>query len=953
MAWGKRLLAGFASFPHRLGPRREPVTGTAGAAPLPPPAVEDAVVSLAPGGTIAGFNEAAEATFGWRRAEVLGRPLGDLVVWSDLPGGYGEALQALLDRGAGPAAGRWVEGVGRRADDSTFPLELAIVPSAPAAACPGPARGPAGRAAGFVAYLRDLSGRRRAAEALQRLARRNRTILESAGEGIFGLGPDGCVTFANPAAARMLGWEGDDLVGRHCDQILAPPDDNEQAPPADRRSSLLAVFGDGRVRAVAGESFRRRDGRAFAVEYVNTPIWEDGRFAGAVVVFNDVTARKLSERLEQDRRDVLARVARGEPLADVLASLARLLENQRPDLRTCVLIAHEAPDGGGGAAVWHAASIPPGLDPELVAALEGVFARVASPAAGPTVSDPARDPAWEGRRDVARRHRLGGCWSVPVFRRAEGVVADDGDVNPDAGRAAGLLVACLDRPLVPSPTDLELLNSAAGLASIALEHRALSDRLAWQEQVLAEQGVALAYRASHDPLTGLPNRDLLDDRVQQALARCARDGRGAALFLIETDGLRLINETLGHDAGDELLKEIAQRLQASARQGDLIARTGGDEFTYLAVDLKDRRGATVVAEKLLKLLTQPFAAGGRELFLTASLGGAVFPEDGPDLSALRRRADAALTWAKERGRNRYEFFAPEMADAGALERLEMEGHLRQAVGREELQLHYQPQVDGDGRVVAVEALVRWTHPKLGPIPPGKFIPIAEEGGLIVPIGRWVLREACRQTAAWRRDAALPPVRVAVNVSALQFAEPDFIATVESALRDAALAPEWLELEITESALMDKPEAVAEKLTRLRQMGVAVAIDDFGTGYSSLAYLHRLPIDTLKIDRSFVQAVDGDDPGTKPAGPPASAGSAPGGGGKVVILAIISLARSLGMKVLAEGVETQRQREFLVQHGCELMQGYLFSRPRPPSDLEAVLRDTPRVGQAKRVLAMSA
>jgi diguanylate cyclase (GGDEF)-like protein len=513
--------------------------------------------------------------------------------------------------------------------------------------------------------------------------------------------------------------------------------------------------------------------------------------------------------------------------------------------------------------------------------------------------------------------------------------------------------------------------AAAALAAVAIDHAALREQVARQAQTLAEherslaeqgealaeQGVALAYRALHDPLTGLPNRELLEDRTRQALLRATRDGRGAAVFLVETEGLRLINETLGHAAGDELLKEIATRLQASARQTDLLARTGGDEFTFVAADLKDRQGAQVIAQKLLGVLTRAFAAeGGRELFLNPSVGIALYPQDGTDLASLRRNADAALARARDRGRNRFEFFVPEMNDAGALERLEMEGQLRLAVERGELQLHYQPQVDGHGRVVAAEALLRWTHPKLGPVSPGKFIPIAESGGLIVPIGRWVLREVCRQTAAWRRDGALPPVRVAANVSALQFAEPDFVESVEATLRACDLDPRWIELEITESALMDKPEAVADKLARLRRIGVGVAIDDFGTGYSSLAYLHRLPIDTLKIDRSFVLAIGANDAAASPtagtasapAGPPASAGVPPpppvptrAAGGQAVILAVISLARSLGMNVLAEGVETAAQRDFLVRHGCHLMQGYLFSRPKPPAEVEALLRAAPQ------------
>ena len=378
----------------------------------------------------------------------------------------------------------------------------------------------------------------------------------------------------------------------------------------------------------------------------------------------------------------------------------------------------------------------------------------------------------------------------------------------------------------------------------------------------------------------------------------------------------------GHTTGDALLREVGVRLSHAIRGSDVLVRMGGDEFNLIATEIANPADATIVADRLVHALAAPFAVDGRELFVTASVGIAVYPEDGKDSASLQRSADAAMYAAKSAGRNRAMRFDPKMGDA-ALDRLELEGQLRRAISNAELFLEYQPQVDSTGTMIGVEALLRWQHPRLGRIPPMRFIPLAEQCGLIVPIGAWVLREACWQARAWQ-DSGCRPVRVAANVSALQFQQTDFLDIVSNVLTDTGLDPCYLELELTESLLMAHTADAVDKVAAIRSMGVCVAIDDFGTGYSSLAYLRRLPVDRLKIDQSFVSELG-------------SAATINTEGGRTAILtAITSLAKSLGKRVVAEGVETVAQRDYLIDIGCDTLQGYLFGRPMRAKQIEELL-----------------
>ena len=437
--------------------------------------------------------------------------------------------------------------------------------------------------------------------------------------------------------------------------------------------------------------------------------------------------------------------------------------------------------------------------------------------------------------------------------------------------------------------------------------------------VLKQAEERMLHMANHDALTRLPNRASLQSRLEQAVASARRAGRELAVLFIDLDRFKNINDTLGHAAGDELLVTVAQRLKAIVRDSDAVARLGGDEFVVVLTDLASpgALSAAVVARKIVEELGRSYQVLGHVVHSTPSIGIAVFPDDGVDGALLMKNADAAMYHAKSAGRNNFQFFAQPMNDA-AVERLALENGLRQAVVREEFELHYQPQIDlASNEIVGVEALARWRHPELGLVPPLKFIALAEETGLIVPIGEWVLDEALRQLAEWR-GRGMTRLTVSVNISAYQLGVAEFVRTVVGKLAAHGLPASALTLEITESVAMQRPEQTVVLLQQLRKLGVGLAIDDFGTGYSSLSYLKQLPLNCLKLDRSFVNDIEHD------------------ANDAAICAATISLAHNLGLEVVAEGVETAAQLDFLRTLGCDGVQGYLFSRPLPAQQCGAFI-----------------
>ncbi len=442
---------------------------------------------------------------------------------------------------------------------------------------------------------------------------------------------------------------------------------------------------------------------------------------------------------------------------------------------------------------------------------------------------------------------------------------------------------------------------------------------------LEAANAALQHQATHDALTGLPNRALFVERLQHAIDAARRGGTRFAVMVLDLDRFKMINDSLGHGFGDRMLQQVGQRVQSVMRRTDTVARFGGDEF-LLVLDEDDRTEIARIAARVMQSLAGPVSLDSIELHTAASIGVSIFPADGTDPDTLMAHADEAMYSAKRAGGNCVKFFTAGMSRF-TQERFDLENELHRAVALSQFELHYQPKVDiADGRVGSVEALIRWHHPSRGMVPPAAFIPIAEESGLIYPIGEWVLREACRQARDWQLRGL--PLRVAVNLSAVQFRQPGLLATVRSILEETRLAPRQLAIELTESTVMTNAAASVALLQQLSGMGISLAIDDFGMGYSCLSYLRRLPIDRLKIDRSFVREMDTD------------------AGSVLIVQAIVSLAHSLRMQVVAEGVETATQLEQLQRMGCDQYQGYYFSPARNARDIEALIRDVGALPQGE-------
>jgi diguanylate cyclase (GGDEF)-like protein len=439
--------------------------------------------------------------------------------------------------------------------------------------------------------------------------------------------------------------------------------------------------------------------------------------------------------------------------------------------------------------------------------------------------------------------------------------------------------------------------------------------------VSAARALALqmTYSAEHDYLTGLPNRMLLNDRISQAIALSPRHKKHVALLFLDLDGFKHINDSLGHAVGDKLLQSVAQRLVECVRASDTVSRQGGDEFVVLLSEVERSEDAAITARRMLNAVAQPHTIDKHDFHITTSIGVSVYPDDGLDAETLIQNADTAMYQAKENGRQSFQFFKPAM-NARAVERQSIEESLRRALERREFALHYQPKINlATGAMAGAEALLRWTHPTRGLVSPAQFIPVAEDCGLILPIGSWVLRRACEQARDWM-DAGLPVASMAVNVSAMEFRDQNFLDGLFAILTKTGLDPRLLELELTESVLMKHAASAAAILQTLRERGIRVTVDDFGTGYSSLSYLRKFPVDSLKIDQSFVRQIGtaGDD--------------------STIVKAVIGMAQGLNLRVIAEGVETAEEVTFLRACRCEEAQGYYFSQPVPAQQFAILLRD---------------
>ena len=460
-----------------------------------------------------------------------------------------------------------------------------------------------------------------------------------------------------------------------------------------------------------------------------------------------------------------------------------------------------------------------------------------------------------------------------------------------------------------------LFDSNKNAIGIIESSRDITAHLEAQDE-LREQKDILHHQAHHDALTGLPNRTLFHDRLHQSIEIAKRNNSGLALFFIDLDLFKKINDSLGHEVGDKVLKEVTKRLESKIRKEDTLARLGGDEFVIIMEGLLKAEDAVLLAEKILSVMAQSIQIDGHLLYVSCSIGISLYPQDDTNVSNLLKYADTAMYKAKDDGRNNYQFYSADMSEL-AFERVVMEASLRQALEKNEFIVYYQPQIDaGNGKLIGMEALIRWQHPKMGMVSPAKFIPLAEETGMIVDIDRWVMRIAMKQMAIWHAEGLNPGV-LALNLAMKQIQSRDFVEVLKYNMAVNDFKAEWLELEVTEGQVMVRPDDAIIRLKEINDLGIGIAIDDFGTGYSSLSYLKRLPINKLKIDQSFVQDIPGDEEDV------------------AIVKAIIALARSLNLDLLAEGVETEAQKEFLIKNGCSNIQGYYYSRPVPAEEIRSM------------------
>jgi diguanylate cyclase (GGDEF)-like protein len=635
-----------------------------------------------------------------------------------------------------------------------------------------------------------------------------------------------------------------------------------------------------------------QDGRSIRIHHQPLP---DG---GWLSTHEDITERKLANVLHEEQAHLLEMIAARAPLEHVLDRLIQLIESQLPNVFGSLLLLDK-----DGVRLRHGAA--PSLPSAYTKAIDGASIGPSVGSCGTAayrretvvVADIMSDPLWADFKELAREHGLRSCWSTPVMSHS--------------GEVLGTFAIYSKEVREPTPGDLRLVEVASRIAGIAIERKVAEDRI--------------HFMANHDTLTGLPNRALLKDRLTQALHFAKRYDRWATAAIIDLDNFKFVNDSLGHNAGDELLKIIASRMVNCIRATDTVLRLGGDEFVVLLFDQpKDPDAIIATLQKIRSAIGETIYAGGHDFQLTCSIGLANYPNDGTDADTLLANADSAMYRAKEIGGDNFQFHAPECNIKGH-EKFLLQKELRNAIVRSEFSLVYQPQVElQTGRIFAVEALIRWSNPSRGVVPPAKFIPIAEETGLIVAIGEWVLHEACRQNKAWQ-DAGLPPMAVCVNVSARQFRQRDWVARVAETLRETGLEAKYLELELTESLIMQDVEQAIETMRELQLLGVQLSIDDFGTGYSSLAALKRFPVARLKIDKSFIDDIPTDE------------------NDKAVAGAVISLGQKLNLRVIAEGVETDEQVAFLRDNNCDEMQGYRLSKPLPASELETLIERRPRLG----------
>jgi diguanylate cyclase (GGDEF)-like protein/PAS domain S-box-containing protein len=807
-------------------------------------AAPDGALIVDADGRIALVNGQTERMFGYPREALLGRHVEML-----LP----KAMRSVHERHrAGFTAhsevrpmGAGMDLVGLRQDGSTFPVEISLAPLQTNSGL-------------FIsASVRDVTERQRVVQALRESQARLTELVENSAEMILIISDEGRVVYSNPAAVQALGEDIFDPDRGLFDRLH--PDDVPAAAQA-----LAATMSAPRAGARLTVRYLHQDGTWHECEGVGTNLIDDPAVRGIVVNVRDVTQRLKDARLISSQRGVLLKIATGLPLLECLQALVDLVREQLPD----ALVDFALPESPGSESTH--------------------FVLGASTAAGGSVQEAcaivverAVESGRSARRSYVDRETARRCtaFATPLFAR-------------DGKPLLGVLAACVADEMLARGVETGVLDVARSMAQITLERQSDTDRL-----------INLAL---HDDLTGLPNRTLFLDRLDQTLDTERRQGMFTAVLFCDLDRFKGINDSLGHSVGDQVLQGVARRIHELLRPGDTVARFGGDEFVILAANLHEEEEALVVAERLVREVRLPLEIPALDGGVTVSVGLAVTSAPEIDAAMLLAQADTALYRAKAMGGDRAEVFDEDLRELARV-RLDTEAGLRTALAEDQLSLRFQPEIDLiSGRVTCAEVLLRWDRPGAGAVTPSSFVALAEETGLILPLGAWVLEHACQQGAAWNN--AGNPVTLAVNVSARELSHSDLAGAVEQALESTGMPASLLRLEVTEAAIMKDGDELTDTLARLTRLGVGISIDDFGTGYSSLLFLKRLPVRELKIDGGFVHGlgVDVDDEG--------------------VVSGIVQLARALGLTTVAEGVETQEQLDWVRRLGCTTAQGYLLGRP---------------------------
>ena len=722
----------------------------------------------------------------------------------------------------------------------------------------------AGEVTHYLGIVTDITERKNSEAALKFSQEKYRALVESTVDFVWEVDRKGIYTYCSPQVESLLGYTPGEMLGKTPFEFMTAEDAETVA------GKFREIVGKRQAFPALENTNIHRDGREIVLETSGVPFFDaDGGLAGYRGIDRDITERKRTQQRLAAQQEFLQSVIDG-----VHDSI--MVVNEDCTIQLMNQVARDA------------------MQPEFVADI-----------------------------DHPKCYEVSHHFNVPC----------DGKDHPCPLKKvieSGEAVTVIHRhPLADSSIAyMELLtsplqNEGGEIRSVIEVARDVTGHVSARRE-LEEQKLALQKLAHHDALTGLPNRLLFLDRLQQAIRKARRADRLLAVLFIDLDRFKQINDSLGHSMGDTILKVIAGRLEGCLREDDVVARLGGDEFTIIMDSLHNARHATTIAQKVIRAVQRPVRHEEHELYVSASVGISLYPQDGEDAEILLRNADAAMYRAKGEGENSFQFYTADMTEQ-AFERVLMESYLHRAMENDQFVLFYQPQIElGTGRLVGLEALLRWQHPEQGLVLPAKFITLAEDTGLILPLGEWVLRTTCRQMATWYR-AGLYPGRVAVNLTARQLHNESFLPMMEKILDESRCQAEWLELEITEGVIMRQHEHSFQILQQLKGLGIELAIDDFGTSCSSLAYLKRLPVSKLKIDRSFVRDVPEDD------------------SENAIVRAVIALGHSLGLRVIAEGVENSGQMAFLREEGCDEVQGYLYGEPLPADQITERLRNMQGTG----------